>query len=80
MASDASSTGAMGAAPAPVSNGSSYGTNDHNLNAGVSGTGNITGTPNFLGGSNPTTYAGFRLSSGSPGRGAASDGTDMGVS
>jgi chitodextrinase len=59
--------------------GSNYGSNDHNLNAGVSGTGNITGTPIFVGGSNPTTYAGYRLTSGSPGKGAASDGTDMGI-
>jgi hypothetical protein len=59
--------------------GSNYGTNDHNLNARASGTGNMTGTPIFVGGGNPTTYAGYRLTSGSPGKGAASDGTDMGI-
>jgi hypothetical protein len=57
----------------------SYGTNDHNLNAGKPGTGDITGTPIFVGGANPTTYAGYRLAAGSPGKGAASDGSDMGV-
>jgi hypothetical protein len=58
---------------------SGYGANDHNLNAGQSGNGNVTGTPVFVGGSNPTSYAGYRLASGSPGKGAASDGTDMGI-
>jgi len=59
--------------------GSNYGTNDHNLNAGKPGTANITGTPIFVGGARPTTYSGYRLASGSPGKGAASDGTDMGI-
>jgi hypothetical protein len=58
---------------------SGYGSNDHNLNSGVSGTGNTVGTPVFVGGSNPTTYAGYALASGSPGKGAASDGGDMGI-
>jgi hypothetical protein len=62
-----------------TTDGSNYGTNDHNLNAGLSGTGDVNGTPSFVGGSKPTTYAGYRLSSGSPGKGAASDGTDMGI-
>ncbi len=57
----------------------SWGTSDHNLNAGVSGTGNISGTPTFVGGANPTTYAGFALTSSSVGHNAASDGTDMGA-
>jgi hypothetical protein len=51
---------------------------DHNLNCYCSGS-NITGTPIFVGGANPTTYAGFRLAPGSPGKGAASDGTDIGI-
>lgn len=33
----------------------------------------------FTGGSNPTTYAGFHLTAGSPGRLAATDGTDVGI-
>jgi hypothetical protein len=59
--------------------GSKYGTNDHNLNAGVSGRGNITGRPIFLGGKKPTSYAGYRLAPRSRGKGAASDGGDMGI-
>jgi hypothetical protein len=33
----------------------------------------------FQGGSNPTSYAGHRLANGSPGKGAATDGTDQGI-
>jgi Bacterial Ig domain/Bacterial Ig-like domain/Right handed beta helix region len=40
---------------------------------------NFNGTPQFVGGSNPTTYAGFALASGSPGTGRASDGSDVGI-
>jgi hypothetical protein len=56
-----------------------YGTNDHNLNSGEPGSGNRTGTPVFVGGRNPTTYAGYRLAARSAGKRAASDGTDMGI-
>jgi hypothetical protein len=56
-----------------------YGSNDHNLNSGYSGSGNLTGTPTFVGGGNPTSHAGYRLAPGSPGKGAASDGSDMGA-
>ena len=51
----------------------------HNLNAGVRGTGNIKGRASFVGGAKPKTYAGYRLAAGSRGKGAASDGTDMGI-
>ena len=52
----------------------------YNLNCRrCSGAGNVTGTPIFVGGANPTTYAGWRLAPGSPGKGAASDGTDIGI-
>lgn len=37
------------------------------------------GTPQFVGGSNPNTYAGYALASGSPGAGKASDGSDVGA-
>jgi Right handed beta helix region len=43
----------------------------------VPGTGNIVGTPVFIGPLN--TYAGYRLAAGSPGKGAATDGTDIGI-
>jgi parallel beta helix pectate lyase-like protein len=58
---------------------SGWGTQDHNLNSGLSGTGDITGKPLWSGGSSPTSYAGYHLAAGSPGKGAASDGTDMGI-
>jgi hypothetical protein len=37
------------------------------------------GVPQFVGGSNPTTYAGYGLAAGSPGKGKASDGGDVGA-
>jgi len=45
----------------------------------VAGIANITGTPVFTGGANPTDYAGYRLAPASPGKNAASDGTDIGI-
>jgi hypothetical protein len=53
--------------------------NDHNMIASGASGQNFAGTPVFVGGSNPTTYAGFALASGSPGKGRASDGLDVGV-
>jgi hypothetical protein len=35
--------------------------------------------PIFVGGAHPTSFAGFALAAGSPGKGSASDGTDRGV-
>lgn len=37
------------------------------------------GTPSFVGGSNPNTYAGYALATGSPGKNAGSDGQDVGA-
>jgi hypothetical protein len=45
----------------------------------ASGTNALTGTPVFAAGSAPTTYAGWALKAGSPGKGNASDGTDRGI-
>jgi hypothetical protein len=56
-----------------------WGTDDHNLNAGIRGDGNLRGRPRFVGGPDPKTYAGYRLAPGSPGAGRASDGSDMGI-
>jgi hypothetical protein len=39
----------------------------------------VHAAPVFVGGSTPTSYAGYRLAAGSPGKGAASDGTDVGI-
>jgi hypothetical protein len=54
-----------------------WGTHDHNLNSDQPGTGEITGTPVFVGSG---SYAGYRLAPRSPGKDAASDGRDMGIS
>lgn len=56
-------------------------TEDYNLiNVGGSVHGNtIMGLPTFIGGANPTTYAGFQLAAGSLGKNDASDGLDRGV-
>ena len=52
------------------------GPGDHNLGPGLKGAGDLGGTPVYTGAS---SYAGYRLASGSPGKGAASDGTDIGI-
>ena len=39
----------------------------------------LSGTPTYVGGAKPTTYAGFALARGSLGKGNASDGTDRGI-
>jgi hypothetical protein len=44
-----------------------------------SGTGDLFGMPAYVGGARPTTYAGYRLAPGSLGKGAASDGQDLGA-
>ncbi len=40
---------------------------------------NFNGRPVYVGGALPTSYAGFKLAPGSPGKGLASDGTDIGA-
>jgi hypothetical protein len=53
----------------------------HNLfddSADASGTNNLIGSPTFVGGASPNTFAGFQLTSNSLGSRAATDGTDMG--
>jgi hypothetical protein len=52
----------------------------HNMfSSGGLGTDNITGSPTFLGGTNPVTVAGFQFAPGSVGKGAGTDGQDMGT-
>jgi hypothetical protein len=53
----------------------------YNLYSGVSATGSnaLTGTPVFVGGSNPGTWEAWELAAGSPGSNAGSDGQDMGI-
>jgi hypothetical protein len=48
------------------------------LGSGSASTNDIKGRPVFAGGSKPTTFAGYALAAGSPGKGNASDGTDRG--
>ena len=43
------------------------------------GTNQILGSPTFIGGVNPVTWAGFQLATGSLGKNAASDGNDVGT-
>jgi hypothetical protein len=42
-------------------------------------TGDLKGVPQFVGGPTPSTFDGFQLAPGSPGVGAASDGTNIGL-
>jgi hypothetical protein len=63
-----------------TANGSAF-TADHNMSplAAITGATNFTGTPVYVGGTHPTTYEGYCLAPGSPGKGAASDGLDVGM-
>jgi hypothetical protein len=55
-------------------------TEDYNLcSGGCAGAHSINGTATYVGGSSPTTYAGFQLTAASPGHSAASNGADIGV-
>lgn len=55
----------------------SYNLFDTAVNA--SGSTTAVGTPTFTGGASPTTFAGYALTAGSPGKGTASDGLDRGI-
>lgn len=60
--------------------GSSTAEQTNNLLSVSSGeAGDVTGTPTYVGGSNPTSYTGFALANGSIGQDAASDGEDIGI-
>jgi hypothetical protein len=48
-------------------------------NIGTGGANAISGTPTYVGGSLPSTWTGWQLASGSVGKGAASDGKDVGA-
>jgi hypothetical protein len=55
-------------------------TQDHNLLAsGTLASSDLRGRPVFTGGASPSSYAGYLLASGSPGKGNASDGLDRGI-
>ena len=53
--------------------------NLYNSSANAIGSGNLLGTPTFVGGSSPTSYAGFQLTPSSIGYRGASDTQDMGA-
>lgn len=54
---------------------------DYNTNttSNCRGSNGVNGNPTFVGGTDPTTWAGWELSSGSPGENAASDALDAGI-
>ena len=56
----------------------SLSTNRNNMWSGA-GSPNIGGTPTFVGGMHPATWAGFELTSGSTGHDGGSDGLDVGI-
>jgi hypothetical protein len=59
--------------------GSSTGQRLRNLVRRGAASGELVGVPAFKGGATPTLLEGFRLANGSPGRGQASDGLDIGI-
>jgi Bacterial TSP3 repeat len=54
-------------------------TRGHNLLRQSASGGDLLGVPVFAGGAHPTGFDGYRLSAGSPGRGASSGGGDVGI-
>ena len=62
-----------------IDSGSALARNDHNLLRTGAGSGNISGSPTYMGGASPTTVAGFQLATGSLGLKAASDGSNVGA-
>ncbi|MCB9653231.1 MAG: right-handed parallel beta-helix repeat-containing protein [Deltaproteobacteria bacterium] len=64
-----------------VSSGSTYAQLSNNLIRVGAPSGNISGTPTYVGGSTPTTFAEFELAAGSLGKGVGTEpaGSDLGV-
>jgi Right handed beta helix region len=54
-------------------------TNLFNSAGRAEGANAIVGNPLFAGGANPTTWSGYALAAGSPGKGRATDGGDVGI-
>lgn len=58
-------------------------TEDHNLcrdgESACADSSDVHGVPTYVGGASPMTYGDYRLAPGSLGKGAASDGTDIGI-
>jgi hypothetical protein len=49
------------------------------FDSGAFGTSNVSGNPVYVGGGTPSTYEGYKLATGSTGKGAADAGSDMGA-
>lgn len=64
-----------------TANGSTFAQRSNNLVRSSAAGGDVTGVPTFVGGLIPSTFAGFELTAGSPGKGAGSTppGSDIGV-
>ena len=62
-----------------IGSGSTASRRDHNMVRQSAQSGDFIGTPTFVGGASPSTYEGYALATGSPGKGAASDGLDVGI-
>jgi len=59
--------------------GATFASRINNLVGSGAVAGEITGTPTFVGGGTPTSYAGYCLANGSAGKNAGTDGLDVGI-
>ena len=62
-----------------MSNGSTAAVNRNNMLVSSASGDNFSGVPTYVGGTHPNTYPGYALAAGSQGKGAASDGLDVGI-
>jgi hypothetical protein len=62
-----------------LTNGQGTGGFTISFNMGVGGSNVISGTPTYVGGSSPSTWAGWQLANGSAGKNAGNDGKDVGA-
>jgi hypothetical protein len=67
------------AARIDVLDGSTLAAHGHNMVQNGAMSGDFLGVPTFAGGTHPATYAGYALTTSSPGKNAASDGLDVGA-
>jgi hypothetical protein len=72
-------SGSTNASDAGNCSGCTVSYNLFNASADASGTNSQVATPQFAGGANPTSYQGYALAAGSPGKANASDGLDRGM-
>ena len=72
-------SGSTNASDAGNCSGCTVSYNLFNVGGDASGTNSQVAAPQFAGGANPTSYQGYALAAGSPGKTNASDGTDRGI-